>query len=467
MTPPADLQGPARQSSEPAQADFARAAAAHRQGRLDEAIGHYERVIAAAPDHAGAWANIGAAHRRLGALSAAIACYRRALELLPGDPMVLGNLGNALKDAGRSHESIAIHRAAIAAAPADPRLTYNLAIALMQAGAVAQAQEVFERCCAMAPDDAAIEFDHALALLHLRQFKAGWRAYEARWRLDDLPPPPLRVPRWQGEAFPGKTLLVYPEQGFGDTILASRFLPQVKALGGTVILQSKRETRRLFDALAGVDRLCEGQEDALSADLQCPIMSLPGLLGATQDNIPPPARLTVPKSAGAKIAPIISGASGRFKIGIVWSGSLTFKGNAQRRAPLEPFIGLAEIPGIQLFSLQKGPTAAELANSGATALVIDLAPYLDDFADTAAAIAQLDLIVMTDSAVAHLGASLGRPVWNLLNAMPYWLYGTEGVQNAWYPSMRLFRQAEAGDWDSVFTQVSDALAPLISNLGKT
>ncbi len=453
--------------TDPGQADFTHAATAHREGRLDEAVGYYQRVIAASPGHAGAWANIGVAHRQLGALSAAIACYRRALELRPGDPMVLGNLGNALKDAGRSDESIAIHRSAMAAAPADPRLVYNLGIALMQAGAVAQAEEVFTRCCAMAPDDAAMEFDRALALLHLGRFEAGWQAYEARWRLSDPPPTPLQMPRWQGEAFPGKTLLVYPEQGFGDTILASRFLPQVKALGGTVILQSKPETRRLFASLAGVDRLCEGDTAALGADLQCPIMSLPGLLGATQDNIPPPAQLSIPRRAGDDIVQAIATASGRFKIGIIWSGSLTFRGNAQRRAPMAQFIGLAEIPGVQLFSLQKGPTAVELAASGGTALVTDLAPYLDDFADTAAAIRQLDLIVMTDSAVAHLGASLGCPVWNLLGAMPYWLYGTQGAQNPWYPTMRLFRQPRFGDWDTVFMQVSEALMSLAANQGKT
>ena len=461
MTPPTDPLAPQPQIPDPGHADFARAATAHRQGRLEEAIGHYERVLAAAQGNAGAWANIGVAHRQLGALSAAIACYCRALELRPGDAMVLGNLGNALKDTARYDESIATHRAAIAASPTDPRLIYNLGIALMQAGKVAEAEESFARCCAMAPDDAAMEFDRALALLHLRRFAAGWQAYESRWRLNDLPRPPLQVPRWDGKPFPGKTLLIYPEQGFGDTILASRFLPQVKALGGTVILQSKRETHRLFEGLAGLDRLCEGAAADQGADLQCPIMSLPGLLGTTLDNIPP------------ALAPVIAAASGRFKIGIIWSGSLTFKGNPQRRAPIDPFIGLAEIPGVQLFSLQKGPTAAELKASGAAALVTDLAPYLDDFADTAAAISQLDLVIMTDSAVAHLAASLGRPVWNLLNAMPYWLYampywlyGTQGAQNAWYPTMRLFRQPIAGDWDSVFAKVSDALVQA-ANPGKT
>ncbi|MFM8991102.1 MAG: hypothetical protein ACKOUS_16120, partial [Alphaproteobacteria bacterium] len=148
------------------------------------------------------------------------------------------------------------------------------------------------------------------------------------------------------------------------------------------------------------------------------------------------------------------------KVGIIWSGSVTFKGNAQRATPLERFLPFAEVPGVQLFSLQKGPRADELAQSGARNYVIDLGRHCNDFADTAAAVEQLDLVLMTDSSVAHLAGSLGRPVWNLLPFMPYWLYLDGRSDTPWYPSMRLFRQKAPGAWDGVFAEARHALEEL-------
>jgi hypothetical protein len=155
---------------------------------------------------------------------------------------------------------------------------------------------------------------------------------------------------------------------------------------------------------------------------------------------------------------VIAQAGRRLKVGIVWSGSVTFKANAQRATGLDPFLTFADVPGVQLFSLQKGPRAAELAASGARNFVIDLASHCADFADTAAAVDLLDLVIMTDSSVAHLAGSLGKPIWNLLCFAPYWLYGVAGSETPWYPSMRLFRQTTAGAWDPVFAAARTALA---------
>ena len=158
------------------------------------------------------------------------------------------------------------------------------------------------------------------------------------------------------------------------------------------------------------------------------------------------------------MAPLIARAGKRLKVGIVWSGSVTFKANAQRATGLDRFLSFAEVPGVQLFSLQKGPRASELAASGARNFIVDLGSQCEDFADTAAAVEALDLVIMTDSSVAHLAGSLGKPVWNLLPFAAYWLYGQDPERTAWYPTMRLFRQGAPGDWDPVFAAARSALA---------
>jgi len=270
-------------------------------------------------------------------------------------------------------------------------------------------------------------------------------------------------PQWQGEPFEGRTLLVHPEQGFGDAIIACRFLPQVKARGGTVVLECKPELRRLLSELEGVDRIVPPGKPPEGVDLHCPVMSLAGLFDTTMDTLPPTPNLHIPEEARNRFRPVFARHADRFKVGIIWSGSVTFKGNRDRATGLDRFLPLAEVPGVQLYSLQKGPPEVELRESGlAGTLVIDIGGRVGDFADTAAAVEQLDVVVMTDSATAHLAGSLGRPVWNLLNFVPYWMYGLEGENTPWYPSMRLFRQRWSGDWDGVFDRARAALADAVA-----
>jgi ADP-heptose:LPS heptosyltransferase len=254
-------------------------------------------------------------------------------------------------------------------------------------------------------------------------------------------------------------LLLWPEQGFGDTILCTRFVAQARQRVGRIVLVCQPELVRLFSGIPGADLVIPyGQIPAY--DLHAPLMSLPRLFAPDLGRIPPPAQLAVPEPSLKKFASLASGT--HLKVGIVWSGSVTFKGNRLRATTLERFLRLASIPNVRLFSLQKGPRSAEIGSSGASALITDLAPHLEDFADTAAAIANLDLIVMTDSSVAHLAGSLGKPIWNLLPRMPYWLYGPEAGSTPWYPSMRLFRQKADGDWEAVFAEVEAALAELLA-----
>ncbi|HEY9036871.1 MAG TPA: hypothetical protein VIM96_09195, partial [Pseudomonadales bacterium] len=209
--------------------------------------------------------------------------------------------------------------------------------------------------------------------------------------------------------------MVFAEQGYGDTLMAARFLSQVKERGGHVTLECKPELHRLFKTLPA-DELITPQEQAKRTqqspnyyDYSIPMMSLMGVFNITPDTVPPPAQLHIPDEAKQKFAFITQQAQNKHKTGIVWSGSLTFKGNDKRALPLEAFLPLTEDPNTQIYSLQKGPKAEDLKTSQARPLIIDLAPLLEDFADTAAAIEQLDDVRMTDSSVFHLAGCLSKP----------------------------------------------------------
>ena len=445
-----------------AEALFQEALRLQRAGQNDQAARLYNRYLDRRPDRSAAWGNLAIALRKTDKLAAAAAASRRAVELDPDSSGLRSTLGNILKDLGRLEESLEAHDLAVAATPADARLIHNRGIARKEAGDLEMALVDFEAACRIEPELVGAQWDRALVLLQLGRFAEAWEPYESRWGLGELPRRDFDCPRWRGEAFAGKTLFIYPEQGFGDAILMARFLPAVKQRGGTVVLECKAPLRRLFTGLEGVDRLVAPGEAVTGIDYHCPIMSLPGTLELKNTAIPPPARLHVPGEAIEKFRPLLAAPDPCLKVGIVWSGSLTFKGNRQRAVTLDRFLRLAEIPGVRFFSLQKGELERQLYDAGIQSLIPDIGGKVEDFAETAAVVTLLDLVIMTDSALAHLTGSLGKPLWNLLNAVPYWIYGIHGDRVPWYPSMRLFRQASRGDWDGVFAAVRAALMEAVA-----
>jgi len=427
--------------------------------RFGDALQLAEAGVAAAPENPEMWNALGVVLRASGKPEEAIGCYRRAFDLRPGDLAAMSNLANALKDLQRYREAVDLHQRVVSAQPTAASWT-NLGVALHDGGQLIDALAAFSQAVRLDPENAGAHFDRAQVLLRLGRYDAGWREFDWRWKLADrVPMPNYTTPVWDGGNLPG-TLLVWPEQGFGDSILSRRFLPNVRRRVQRVALGCKPELIRLVEGMAGVDEIVPVGKAAPPHLAHAPVMSLGGHVMTSLSDLPPPARLNVPAAARAKLAPVIARAGKRLKLGIVWSGSLTFKGNALRATEFERFLAFAEIENVQLFSLQKGPRAEDLSRSGARDYIIDLAPLLEDFADTAAAIEQLDLVIMTDSSVAHLAGSLGRPVWNLLPFMAYWLYLEGRSDSPWYPSMRLFRQKTPGDWDGVFLEARSALSEL-------
>ena len=434
-----------------------------REGDVEGAIALMHRVLNYKPDDAMTWMNLGVLYRRHKNPDMSLACYERAKALQPNNGGLWGNIGNAYKDLEKYDLAIAAHKKAVEIEPKTIGLWHNYALCLTEAGKPDEAMPLFDRILAQQSDHIDAHWDRAMTSLRLGDFsERTWQDYDWRWRLQELANyrAPTTAPLWRGEKLMGRTLMVYSEQGFGDTLFALRYLPRLRGLDGKVILRCQPDLMRLVGKVADFCELASSRAATPPHDLALPIMSLIGMFTRSMADIPPPPELTIPEGAGAKALPRLAIAGDKLKVGIIWSGSVTFRGNARRAVTLERFLRFARIPGIQLFSLQKGPPFEEYRKLAPHPLIVDLGSHFADFADTAAVLKQLDLVVMTDSSVAHLAGSLGVPIWDMLNHSCYWIFFLNREDSPWYPSMRLIRQKSPGDWDELFERVATDLEKL-------
>lgn len=443
------------------------------QSLLDEAFGHYRakrfaaaveagrKAVALAPGAPTLWNAFGIFLRGYGRTKEAIAAFHRAVALAPHDASAWSNLGNVLTDIRSLETAIGCYDRAVAYQPRSPVFHHNLGVALRRANRLQDSVDSLSRALIFDPDNAHARLDRSMVHLHRGDYLAGWADYEARLVTGDLPARDLPGKRWRGQEFRGQRLLIVPEQGFGDALWIARYLPLVKALGGAVILEARPELIPLFEENKLVDEVVppgKGPKDVEWSIYQC---SLPGLFTHDLASIPAAPYLSASPDRIVRIRPLIEGAGPDLKVGIVWSGSVTFKNNRERAVPLTAFLESFAIPGVRLFSLQKGPPEGELKKANG-APIVDLSPHLASFADTAAALSLLDLVIMTDSSVAHLGGAMGRPVWVLLGRGSHWVWLDAGEESPWYPSLRLFRWR--GAWPDVFDRAAAAVMNKIYRL---
>ncbi|MGE0154679.1 MAG: tetratricopeptide repeat protein [Reyranellaceae bacterium] len=445
---------------------FARGARLHQEGKHDEAIAVYRRLVVAAPNHAASWTNLGVLWRIKKKAHLAVACHKRALALEPGQAGAWSNLGNALKDLERFDEARAAHRRAVELGGDSALHWHNFGVGLREGGHIEEAVQALDRAVQIDPQHVDAHWDRGLSRLALGRYAEAWPDYAWRWRLSEMksvavPPQPL----WDGAPLNGRTLLLHAEQGFGDTLLALRYLPRLAGLGGRIVLNVQPEIVRLLGRPPNVDLVVPRPQPPPHADVRLPLMDLLALFTPAPEAVPDPLPLAVPDGAGERAIGVLRHFRRRFKVGIVWSGSVTFKNNHRRAVGLQRFLPFAEVPDVQLFSLQKGPPFETYRKLDPSPVVVDLGSHFQDFADTAAALRHLDLVIMTDSSVAHLAGSLGVPIWNLLNFQSYWIYAeaTGADTTPWYAAMRLFRQARPGDWDRVFEQARAALETRVAS----
>jgi tetratricopeptide (TPR) repeat protein len=439
-------------------------------GRLDDAIASYRRAIAINPHYAEAHSNLGNALQSKGQLDEAVASHRQAIRLKPDSALAHNNLGGALNDIGQLDEAIVACRRAIALRPDYPEAHSNLGNALKDKGQLDEAIAACRQAIALRPDYAEAHFNLSLCLLTRGDFQPGWEEYEWRWKCKDLSPPrDFARPQWDGRPLEGRTLLLHMEQGLGDAIQLIRYLPGVEQRGGKLIIECYAELQRLFQTMAG--RCCQivvpGQP-LPAFDFHCPLLSLPRVFGTNLANIPQIVPYLNPDPALLDAwSRTLGSPDGQLRVGLAWAGSPRFKANRTRSLNLQQLAPLAAVRGARFYSLQKGPAGEQAKNPPRGLELVDLGPKLNDFADTAAVMSLMDLIITTDTSVPHLAGALARPVWVMLQFMPDWRWLLDREDSPWYPTMRLFRQPRIGDWDSVITRVVEALSLWIKTETKT
>jgi tetratricopeptide (TPR) repeat protein len=483
-----------------ASTDFERALELHRAGERKAAGRIYSAVLAAQPDHRDALhmmgvlalqeqrprraliylreacrggrtpemcSNLGLVMKALGRLAEAEQLFREAVARREGYGEALVNLGNLLRETDRPAEAIVAFDAACRTPLGGSAALRGLGNALRETGSLSGAIEALEAAVGAQPDDAEAHVDLAHALLAAGDLRRGFAEYEWRWRGAELRPRRFEVPRWDGRPFPGRTLLVHGEQGLGDHIQLVRLLKPAAELGGRVILECRRELLALIASLAaevgGLSLVAQGE--ALPAhDLEVPLASLPHLLGLELGSIP--ARVPYLRSDPGRRTRWRAwlGDATELQVGLVWQGNPRARADRGRSVPLRSLAPLLSISGAQFVSLQKEhgldqldelpPGSVRRPEPG-----LDGGP--DAFLDTAALLDELDLLITSDTAVAHLAGALGRPVWLLLKFAPDWRWLSERQDSPWYPTMRLYRQSTPGDWAGVVERVGRDLRCLV------
>nr|WP_249219014.1 tetratricopeptide repeat protein [Loktanella sp. SALINAS62] len=441
----------------------AAASAAHRDGDMETALASYASYLSQVPQDARIWSNLGALHRNAKRTDMALRAHARALALAPGDVSVMNNMANALSDVGQYDQSIALRRDVLAQTPDAANQLAMIGRCLRGKGDYVAAIDWLQNAIARYPDETELRMQLAFAQLGAGRYADGFDNYRVRWQAGELKPRNLPFPEWQGEPLDGKTILILPEQGFGDAILFARFAAVLRGRGARVILQVKKPLRRLFAAIDGVDETVTEIRGDAHVDFWINMMDLALLHFRADTAVPAPTRLTVPDDSIARARNILRPHAGALRIGVVWTGSVTYKGNAFRSFGHRDFLPLADMPGVQLFSLYKGPELAAYHADGTDAFICDAGSSERDFADTAGMMQELDLVITSDTATAHLAGSLGVPVWTVLHWDAFWVYRHAGETTAWYPTMRLFRQPAPLDWDGVLADVASAVRTLREN----
>ena len=501
------------------EAHFQQGLRLHGAGRLDDAAQIYQQILSGAPNHAGSLHMLGVAALQSGQPQAALDLIAQAIALKPSEAdfhvnrasalLALGQpdaaiatcrdalrfrrnsapanlvLGHALSDAGRPEDAIGAYQEALRLDPRLDDIRNSLGLALRLAGRLEEAAEIFRQASGEEAqnnlagvlkergqydeaeqlyrdalrrhsNDARQHYNLSLLLLLMGRFTEGWREYEWRFRAGAAQVADCVQPRWRGEPLAGRTLLVRAEQGFGDMIQFCRFAPLVA--GGRVIVEVHRPLCRLLSTLRGVDDVVALGDPLPHFDLHIPTMSLPSLFDAPSAEAPYIA--AEPELVAAWRARL--GPRG-FKIGVAWQGNPASLAELGRTYPVSGLHRLSQLPDVRLISLQKHHGLDQLAQlpDGLQIEVPEIDVGSDAFVDTAAVMQSLDLVITSDSAVAHLAGAMGRRAWVALQHVPDWRWLLEREDSPWYPSLRLYRQAKHGDWDSVFARMTESVAVLV------
>ncbi len=428
------------------------------QGNAEDAEAHARRAVGLKPEYAKAHYALGSVLQKQHKETEAAACYEQALALNPNYAEAWNNLGVIHKDQGRLAEAIPCFERALALRPSYANAVYNFGLTREEQGRLDEALSHYQRAAVLSPEDADSHWNEALVRLLLGDFAGGWRKYE--WRLRRESPRQFEAPRWEGGDLAGRTILLHAEQGHGDAIQFVRYARLVKERGARVVVECQPTLVRLLATAPGVDEVVTPDKNNARFDCHAPLMSLPFLFKTIVESIPAEVPYLRPQTDDiakwrARLGP------GR-TVGVVWRGNPGNKSSAKRSLPAEAIGRLCTTPGIHWVSLQADATPDDLEklrHHGGS--IQDAGSTLGDWADTAALVSVLDLVITVDTGVAHLVGALARPGWLLLPWISEWRWLQDRDDSPWYPSLKLFRQPAAGDWESVIANVRQHLSQLV------
>ncbi len=429
-------------------------------GRVEAAEGAARRAVSLRPEDPDGWAQLAMCLIEQKRYRPAVACAQEALRRNAEHPQALNNLGAALMELGEADSAARCFRQAVALKPDLADAHYNLGNVYREAKDPARALACYEEALRLEPEHARARWNRALTLLWTGDWERGFEEFEWRWRMPFLKPRAFAQPLWDGAPLSGRTILLWAEQGLGDVIHFVRFARQVKERGGRVLVEAPRALLELLQTAAGTDGVVAAGGVLPPFDVQAPLMSLPRILGTRPDRLPAAVPyLCAPRERRAAWQERFSRLSG-LRVGLVWSGNPEHAHDRRRSVDLEVLAPLGRLPGVSFVGLQYGARSCQGWAPPPGLRLVHVGPELGSFAEAAAAIAALDVVISVDTAMAHLAGALGVPVWVLLSFVPDWRWGLEGDTTPWYPSMRLFRQQTAGDWASVVSRLAAALEVL-------
>lgn len=433
--------------------------------RYEEALANFERALALKPelaDRISALNNRGKMLAKLKRFDEALASYDEVLALAPDHVDALTRRGVALVEFGRYDEALAAHGAALRIDPdyIDAYLNRGNVYAFLNQFDAALAD--YAAVMARQPEHADANFNEALARLCLGDFHRGWPKYEYRWRCKHFAParPRLPQPVWRGDQdVRGKTVLLCAEQGMGDAIQFVRYAPLVAARGAKVLVGVHRPLQAVLTSVPGVAQVIADGESLPDFDLHCPMLSLPLAFGTELATIPStvPYIRPLPDRMARWQGRVPQ--NGRLRVGVCWAGTAVHPGDRRRSIPLDLFANILSAGGVDFVSLQKDVSAAQAAILD-THGVVQLGQDLADFADTAAVVAMLDLVISVDTSVAHLAGAMGKAVGVLVPFAPDFRWMLHRTDSPWYPTMRLFRQSAVGDWHGPIERLRQELTAL-------
>jgi Tfp pilus assembly protein PilF len=455
-------------------------------GQLEAAISCLRTAVRVNPEFVEAWTNLGNVLTLQEHLDEAIDCHREALRINPDHAEALSNLGEVLARQGKFDEAADCHQRAVRAQPQFATAYSNLGFVREQQGCFDEALAWQVQALRIDPGHAQAHFNRALLRLRQGNWRQGWPEYEWRWHTKGYRPYSLPRSRWDGSPLAGRTLLLLSEQGLGDTLQFARFVPLLKARGGKIIVQCQPALCHLLAGTIGIDGVVPQNSRLPDFDVEAPLGSLPAILRSTQvtvaDTVPYLAadsslveywRRKLQKDERGKMKDEQSADSdssfrlhpSSFSVGIAWQGNPRYGNDHQRSIPLKFFARLAQVKGIHLISLQKGPGTEQLqCLTDRFVSVFNIDEAAGAFMDTAAIMTNLDLVISSDTAIPHLAGALGVPVWLPLAKVPDWRWTLDGEDCPWYPTMRLFRQTRHGQWDDVFDRIAEELEKSYRNL---